>query len=84
MFWEITNLHLQVCFATCFDSNILADLQACEGKLLRVKPTSADVVYRYFHLFFILKDVHLLDEGELKMMYTLFAYIIAVRLMRVS
>nr|XP_011464043.1 PREDICTED: alpha-glucan water dikinase 1, chloroplastic isoform X2 [Fragaria vesca subsp. vesca]XP_011464044.1 PREDICTED: alpha-glucan water dikinase 1, chloroplastic isoform X2 [Fragaria vesca subsp. vesca] len=35
----------KVCFATCFDSNILADLQACEGKLLRVKPTSADVVY---------------------------------------
>ncbi|KAM5567913.1 alpha-glucan water dikinase 1, chloroplastic [Rosa sericea] len=35
----------KVCFATCFDSNILADLQACEGKLLRVKPTPADVVY---------------------------------------
>lgn len=35
----------KVCFATCFDSSILADLQACEGKLLRVKPTPADVVY---------------------------------------
>ncbi|PRQ40177.1 putative alpha-glucan, water dikinase [Rosa chinensis] len=35
----------KVCFATCFDSNILADLQACKGKLLRVKPTPADVVY---------------------------------------
>ncbi|KAF8388624.1 hypothetical protein HHK36_027301 [Tetracentron sinense] len=34
-----------VCFATCFDPNILADLQAHEGKLLRMKPTSADIVY---------------------------------------
>ncbi|XP_058192973.1 alpha-glucan water dikinase, chloroplastic-like isoform X2 [Rhododendron vialii] len=35
----------KVCFATCFDPNILADLQANEGKLLQLKPTSADVVY---------------------------------------
>ncbi|KAL3630994.1 hypothetical protein CASFOL_023978 [Castilleja foliolosa] len=35
----------KVCFATCFDSNILADIQAKEGKLLHLKPTSADVVY---------------------------------------
>ena len=36
----------QVCFATCFDPNILSDIQANNGKLLRLKPTSADVVYR--------------------------------------
>ncbi|KAK4429801.1 Alpha-glucan water dikinase, chloroplastic [Sesamum alatum] len=35
----------KVCFATCFDANILANIQAYEGKLLRLKPTSADVVY---------------------------------------
>ncbi|TQD83177.1 hypothetical protein C1H46_031282 [Malus baccata] len=35
----------KVCFATCFDPNILADLQASEGKLLRLKPTPADIVY---------------------------------------
>ncbi|XP_019421634.1 PREDICTED: alpha-glucan water dikinase, chloroplastic-like isoform X1 [Lupinus angustifolius] len=35
----------KVCFATCFDPNILAELQANKGKLLRLKPTSADVVY---------------------------------------
>ncbi|KAK1552116.1 hypothetical protein Q3G72_010601 [Acer saccharum] len=35
----------KVCFATCFDPNVLADLQANEGKMLRLKPTSADVVY---------------------------------------
>uniref|UniRef100_A0A5B6YGN2 alpha-glucan, water dikinase n=1 Tax=Davidia involucrata TaxID=16924 RepID=A0A5B6YGN2_DAVIN len=35
----------KVCFATCFDPNILADLQAKEGKYLHLKPTSADVVY---------------------------------------
>ena len=38
--------HLQICFATCFDSDILSDLQAMDGKLLSLKPTSADVVYR--------------------------------------
>ncbi|GLT86487.1 hypothetical protein SLE2022_046260 [Rubroshorea leprosula] len=35
----------KVCFATCFDPNILATLEANEGKLLRLKPTSADVIY---------------------------------------
>ncbi|KAI8013678.1 hypothetical protein LOK49_LG05G02249 [Camellia lanceoleosa] len=35
----------EVCFATCFDPNILADLQANERKLLQIKPISADVVY---------------------------------------
>ncbi|CAI0431048.1 unnamed protein product [Linum tenue] len=35
----------KVCFATCFDPNILDNLKASEGKLLRLKPTSADVVY---------------------------------------
>ncbi|XVF02510.1 hypothetical protein REPUB_Repub04eG0181600 [Reevesia pubescens] len=35
----------KVCFATCFDPNILTDLQANTGKLLRLKPSSADVVY---------------------------------------
>ncbi|KAM7250917.1 hypothetical protein ACFE04_022800 [Oxalis oulophora] len=35
----------KVCFATCFDLDILTDLQAKEGKLLCLKPTSADIVY---------------------------------------
>uniref|UniRef100_A0A1J3IBP2 alpha-glucan, water dikinase n=1 Tax=Noccaea caerulescens TaxID=107243 RepID=A0A1J3IBP2_NOCCA len=36
----------KICFATCFDSGILSDLQAMDGKLLSLQPTSADVVYR--------------------------------------
>ncbi|KAK7386775.1 hypothetical protein VNO78_27111 [Psophocarpus tetragonolobus] len=35
----------KVCFATCFDPNILAHLEAKKGKLLRLEPTSDDVVY---------------------------------------
>ncbi|KAL0327280.1 UNVERIFIED_CONTAM: Alpha-glucan water dikinase, chloroplastic [Sesamum angustifolium] len=35
----------KVCFATCFDYNILGEIQANEGKLLHLKPTSADVAY---------------------------------------
>ncbi|KAL6007085.1 hypothetical protein ACLOJK_032581 [Asimina triloba] len=35
----------KVCFATCFDNNILADFQAKEGKLVRLKATSADISY---------------------------------------
>ncbi|XP_076945424.1 alpha-glucan water dikinase, chloroplastic-like [Bidens hawaiensis] len=35
----------KVCFATCFDNDILDDLRAKEGKLLNIKPTSADVTY---------------------------------------
>ncbi|XP_022735440.1 alpha-glucan water dikinase, chloroplastic-like isoform X2 [Durio zibethinus] len=35
----------KVCFATCFDPNILADIQAYQGKLLCLKPSPADVVY---------------------------------------
>lgn len=43
----------KVCFATCFDPNVLANLQANKGKLLHLKPTSADVVYS------------VVEEGEL-------------------
>ena len=32
-------------FATCFDPNIFADPQENKGKHLRLKPTSAEVVY---------------------------------------
>ncbi|KAF2301630.1 hypothetical protein GH714_028415 [Hevea brasiliensis] len=35
----------KVCFATCFDHNILDNLRANEGKLMNLKPTSADIVY---------------------------------------
>ncbi|KAL2903324.1 Alpha-glucan water dikinase chloroplastic [Bienertia sinuspersici] len=35
----------KVCFAACFDSSIFSDLQAAEGKLLRLRPTSSDVHY---------------------------------------
>ncbi|KAI3816782.1 hypothetical protein L1987_16486 [Smallanthus sonchifolius] len=35
----------KVCFATCFDPNILDDLRSKEGKLLKLKPTSADIIY---------------------------------------
>ncbi|KAL3654031.1 hypothetical protein CASFOL_003712 [Castilleja foliolosa] len=50
----------KVCFATCFDSNILADIQAKEGKLLHLKPTSADVVYSE------MKDDELVSSTNLK------------------
>ncbi|KAJ0962515.1 hypothetical protein J5N97_027637 [Dioscorea zingiberensis] len=35
----------KVCFATCFDPNILSELQRNEGKLFHLKPTSADITY---------------------------------------
>ncbi|KAK4758856.1 hypothetical protein SAY87_020157 [Trapa incisa] len=35
----------KVCFATCFDSNTLDYLQANEGKLLRLKPSSSGLLY---------------------------------------
>ncbi|KAJ8569764.1 hypothetical protein K7X08_006341 [Anisodus acutangulus] len=35
----------KVCFATCFDTNILADLQAKEGRILLLKPTPSDIIY---------------------------------------
>ncbi|XP_058088674.1 alpha-glucan water dikinase, chloroplastic [Magnolia sinica] len=35
----------KVCFATCFDPNILADLQSKQGKLLSLKATSAEILY---------------------------------------
>ncbi|TYG41434.1 hypothetical protein ES288_D12G174900v1 [Gossypium darwinii] len=50
----------KVCFATCFDPKILADLQANKGKLLRLKPSSADVVYSE------VKEGDLADSSNLK------------------
>ncbi|GMJ09703.1 STARCH EXCESS 1 [Hibiscus trionum] len=50
----------KVCFATCFDPNVLADLQAKKGKLFRLKPSSADVVYSE------VKEGYLADSRNLK------------------
>ncbi|PPD97839.1 hypothetical protein GOBAR_DD05147 [Gossypium barbadense] len=58
----------KVCFATCFDPNILADLQAKKGKLLRLKPSSADVVYSKANLNLAPLFMHYsseVKEGEL-------------------
>ncbi|KAJ7953577.1 alpha-glucan water dikinase, chloroplastic [Quillaja saponaria] len=56
----------KVCFATCFDPNVLADLQANKGKLLRLKPTSADVVYSEVKEGELADDrsTHLKDDGS--------------------
>ncbi|TKY58675.1 Alpha-glucan water dikinase [Spatholobus suberectus] len=56
----------KVCFATCFDPNILANLQENKGKLLRLKPTSADVVYSEVKEgeFIDDKSTHLKDVGS--------------------
>ncbi|KAI4383012.1 hypothetical protein MLD38_008897 [Melastoma candidum] len=35
----------KVCFATCYDQNILANLEANEGKYFRLKPSSSGIVY---------------------------------------
>ncbi|XP_057856016.1 alpha-glucan water dikinase, chloroplastic isoform X2 [Cryptomeria japonica] len=35
----------KVCFATCFEPNILDDLRSKEGKALSIQPTSSDLVY---------------------------------------
>lgn len=35
----------KICFATCFDPAILAQLETNKGKLFRLKPTSADITY---------------------------------------
>ncbi|KAI4384682.1 hypothetical protein MLD38_002801 [Melastoma candidum] len=35
----------KVCFATCFDQNILSNLEANEGKYFRLKPSSTGIVY---------------------------------------
>ncbi|XP_061355011.1 alpha-glucan water dikinase, chloroplastic [Gastrolobium bilobum] len=57
----------KVCFATCFDPNILANLQANKGKLLRLKPTSADVVYSEVKEGELIdnKSSHLEDVGSM-------------------
>ncbi|KAE8663857.1 Alpha-glucan water dikinase [Hibiscus syriacus] len=41
----IRGRNCKVCFAACFDPNILDDIKANKGKLLRLKPSSADVAY---------------------------------------
>ncbi|KAK3416768.1 hypothetical protein EUGRSUZ_H02531 [Eucalyptus grandis] len=47
----------KVCFATCFDPEILADLEANEGKLLCLKPTSTAILYNE------LKEIEILDAS---------------------
>ncbi|KAH7423050.1 hypothetical protein KP509_12G037200 [Ceratopteris richardii] len=35
----------KICFATCFDTQVLSDLRGKEGALLQLQPTSSDIVY---------------------------------------
>jgi alpha-glucan,water dikinase len=53
----------KVCFATCFDPDILADLQSKEGKLLQLKPTSADVVYSEMKESDLTSSTNLEEDG---------------------
>ncbi|KAI6694871.1 hypothetical protein NL676_022581 [Syzygium grande] len=50
----------KVCFATCFDPEILADLEVNQGKLLCLKPTSAGILYNE------LKESEILDASATK------------------
>ncbi|KAM7484206.1 hypothetical protein LguiA_000215 [Lonicera macranthoides] len=56
----------KVCFATCFDPDILANLQAKQGKLLQLKPTSADVVYSELKEGDLTSSTNEEDSGPLK------------------
>ena len=37
---------LQVCFATCFDQNIIRDLKLKEGKPISIQVKSANIIVR--------------------------------------
>ncbi|XP_010248573.1 PREDICTED: alpha-glucan water dikinase, chloroplastic isoform X2 [Nelumbo nucifera] len=54
----------KVCFATCFDTNVLSDLQAKAGKLLRLRPTSTDIIYSEAKDNELLKTSSNLKEDE--------------------
>ncbi|VFQ89956.1 unnamed protein product [Cuscuta campestris] len=51
----------KVCFATCFDPNILADLQAKEGKILSLKPISGDILYCEVKEDDLMRMIHIMD-----------------------
>lgn len=48
----------KVCFATCFDHNILTEFERNEGKCFLLKPTSVDIIYSE------LADVELMDASS--------------------
>ncbi|CAH9102815.1 unnamed protein product [Cuscuta europaea] len=56
----------KVCFATCFDPNLLAELQAKEGKVLRLKPTSADIIYSEEKEVELQSSAHSMEIGPLQ------------------
>jgi hypothetical protein len=52
LMWHTILFLLKVLFATCFDHSTLSELEGYHQKLLSFKPTSSDITYRYFKLFF--------------------------------
>jgi alpha-glucan,water dikinase len=54
----------KVCFATCFDPNILDDLRAKKGKALSIWPTSSDLVYTEIKGNEVLDDSENLSQGH--------------------
>ncbi|KAJ7534983.1 hypothetical protein O6H91_12G013500 [Diphasiastrum complanatum] len=53
----------KVCFATCFDSNVLSNLRSKEGKALRVEITaSSDLVYSEINEAEVARSIHVGDD----------------------
>ncbi|XP_019166630.1 PREDICTED: alpha-glucan water dikinase, chloroplastic-like [Ipomoea nil] len=53
----------KVCFATCYDPSVLAELQAKEGQFLRLKPTSADIIYSEEKEVEVQSSANLMEAG---------------------
>lgn len=51
-FWLDLTSFQQILFATCFDSDVLADLRKFDGKAIKVQLTGSDLIYRYRRLSF--------------------------------
>ncbi|CAH9107475.1 unnamed protein product [Cuscuta epithymum] len=52
----------KVCFATCFDPHVLADLRAKEGRILSIRPRSGDIIYSEVEEVELVRTIHI--EGD--------------------
>ncbi|KAI5078481.1 hypothetical protein GOP47_0006152 [Adiantum capillus-veneris] len=54
----------KICFATCFDAQVLSDLQAKKGAFIQLKPSSSDLVYSEISDAEVTSDGGILDAAE--------------------
>lgn len=57
LYQNILNAHLQICFASCFDQDIIQDLKSKKGKEISITLKTSGLIYRYIYFDLVVSSI---------------------------